>query len=103
MGWMDVVEASKQPSILKTSEGWFLCWLDGTTASGDAGSLERALRMMYRLLHPVERSGGPTLCPGTGKYVPDSAIKGDLYRTVICPDCDEYSSVEGNKIAFHIV
>jgi len=50
LGAMDVIEQTRRPSILKTSEGEYLCWLDGHTASGRYSTLAEAQRVMGSLL-----------------------------------------------------
>jgi hypothetical protein len=51
LGAMDVIEATKAPSILRTEEGAFRCWIDGVPVDMTS-SLETAKRSMLRLLHP---------------------------------------------------
>ena len=50
MGAMDVIEATKRPSILLTSEGEYLCWMNGHTASGRYSTLREAQSVMRSLL-----------------------------------------------------
>jgi len=50
MGAMDVIEQTRRPSILKTSEGEYICWMNGHTAGGRYSSLSEAQRVMGSLL-----------------------------------------------------
>ena len=50
MGAMDVIEQTRRPSILRTSEGEFLCWLNGHTASGRRSSIDEAIADMRDLV-----------------------------------------------------
>ncbi len=51
LGAMDVMEATKAPTILRTTEGWFSCWIDGQPG-GRNETLEDAMAEMLQLLHP---------------------------------------------------
>ena len=50
MGAMDVIEQTKLPSILKSSEGDFVCWIDGYTAGrfSTLGAAQNAMRSLLR-------------------------------------------------------
>jgi hypothetical protein len=63
LGAMDIMEATKAPTILRTTEGWFSCWIDGDPG-GRNETLEDAMAEMLQLLYPgVHLATSPTEVP----------------------------------------
>lgn len=53
IGAMDIIEARRRPAILRTSEGWYIPWIDGHTC-GWAEAMDDAVEQLSGVLSTRE-------------------------------------------------
>lgn len=92
LGAMDIIEASRAPSILRTTEGLFGCWLDGNSVALE-DTEENAKAMMLHLLHP-EMPEPPHGDPvGERLRAAGSKHEQDVHATRLSLDADQVRMV----------